>query len=164
MKTKTGLQLKDIFAGAAAGFLATFPMTASMQAIRSALPIWERHSLPPHKITMRMARRLNVRKYFGPRKSKVATALSHFGYGAASGALYGSFSPRVPSHYALSGTLFGLAVWSGSYFGLLPAVKLMSPKEEAKERHGMMALAHVVWGASLGLLFSRLSKIGERIK
>jgi putative membrane protein len=55
------------------------------------------------------------------------------------------------------GVLFGLAVWGGSYLGLLPGTGLYrSAKDEAPERNALMIAAHIIWGASLGVLVDNL--------
>ena len=78
-------------------------------------------------------------------------------YGAAMGSLYALARSQRPRNDAVaSGMAFGIAVWAVSYLGLLPALKLYrSATEEPTERNVLMIGAHLVWGASLGLLADR---------
>ena len=143
-------------AGAVAGFLATFPMTVTMKGIHRTLPAFRRHSIPPRKITMRILRKLQVGPFYGNKKRTALTMASHFGYGAAGGAAYGTFSRGIPLPPVVKGTIFGLAVWAGSYFGWLPAAKILRPDSEHWTRHAMMAAAHVVWGSAVGIAYERI--------
>ena len=82
--------------------------------------------------------------------------LAHFGYGAASGTLYAAGKQAWPGRPATKGVIFGLSVWSASYFSLLPWAGVLTPAtEHPARRNGLMIAAHVVWGAGLGLLVAR---------
>jgi putative membrane protein len=74
------------------------------------------------------------------------------------GALYGlTANPQSLPAAAPAGVAFGLGVWAGSYLGVLPAAGLYrSAADEPTERNAMMVAAHVVWGASLGLIAHQL--------
>lgn len=144
--------------GAASGFLATFPMTLTMLGIRRALPIFHRHSLPPYKITTRISRKLKLHAPWETKKKKALTTASHFGYGVAGGMVYSTFANKSDLPPAVKGTVFGLAVWLGSYFGWLPATKILPPYLEHPKRHAMMAASHVVWGTSMAYIFQRVEK------
>ena len=51
----------------------------------------------------------------------------------------------------LAGACYGLAVWAGSYLGLLPALGVLKPATEHPVRRiALMIAAHLVWGAALG--------------
>jgi uncharacterized membrane protein YagU involved in acid resistance len=142
-----------------AGLMATIPMTVAMELMRRRLPLRERRRLPPRKITMRVARRLGVQAHMDERQRGAVTLVTHFGFGAAAGALYAPLARRLgPSPPLLAGTVFGLAVWLVSYMGWLPAVGLFGPAtRDAKRRTALMIAAHLVWGAALGLVFDVLS-------
>jgi hypothetical protein len=151
--------------GVAAGVTATLPMTAFMLQAFSGLPRHERYPLPPRLITTKLAKQLGVAGKLNDRQRRVASYVSHFGYGSGVGALYGmtmshsSVATKSPASGALCGTLFGLAVWSASYLGWLPTVGLHRPATaEPLGRNGLMIAAHVVWGAALGATFAALAK------
>lgn|GEM_PF-70722 len=59
---------------------------------------------------------------------------SHFAYGAAMGEIYRFATGRALPRGALSGMLFGMGVWSGSYLGLLPAFNILPPATRHPER------------------------------
>ena len=89
-----------------------------------------------------------------PQDRLALTVASHFGFGAAAGAVYSLLADALPLSGAPAGVLHGLAVWGVSYLGLLPATGLYRPPErEPVGRHAMMIAAHIVWGAALGMLY-----------
>jgi uncharacterized membrane protein YagU involved in acid resistance len=144
--------MHNLLRGAAAGTAATVPMTAAMTLLQRELPSARRQPLPPRQITVRVAREVGLAKYLGPAERTAATAVAHFGYGAAAGALYGAIAPALPGPPLGKGIAFGLAVWAGSYLGWLPAAGILRPAtHEPAGRNTMMIAAHVVWGAVLGL-------------
>lgn len=141
---------KQAIVGAGAGLAATVVMSGVMLgAQRAGLT----GKLPPRKITQRTLDRLGVRR--SRRAEDVSTTVAHLGYGAASGALFdrtlrGRVWPRAP---VAEGVLFGAAVWLVSYFGWLPALRIMpSPPRDRPGRALTMLVAHVVFGAVLGAL------------
>jgi hypothetical protein len=82
----------------------------------------------------------------------------HFGYGAAAGATY-AVAARPGRRGALTGTLFGLAVWLVGYEGWVPMVGALPPAHhDRRGRAGTILLAHVVYGAALGAVGRRLSR------
>jgi hypothetical protein len=144
--------------GAASGFLATFPMTVVMLGIRKTLPIFHQHSIPPYKITTRISRKLKLHLPWETKKKKAFTTASHLGYGTAGGVLYSTFANKSDLPPAVKGTVFGLAIWAGSYFGWLPATKILPASMEHPKRHAMMAASHVVWGTTMAYIFERVEK------
>ena len=149
-----------LISGAAAGFTATVPMTLAMVAMHRRLPRHQRHSLPPRKIVMNVARKVGAKKHLDQNDRTGLTLLAHFGYGTFVGGLFGLLAPRDPSRAVPAGIAYGLLVWAGSYFGLLPALRLhRSAKHEPEERNGLMIAAHVVWGATLGALAPPLRRL-----
>ena len=59
-------------------------------------------------------------------------------------------------------TLYGLAVWAGSYLGLLPALGIMSPAtDHPLRRTALMIAAHLVWGSALGTFVDLLNKTSD---
>src|SRR5262249_39177796 len=84
------------------------------------------------------------------------TVAAHFAYGAAAGAVYAQLAERMEFSPMACGALYGLAVWAGSYLGLLPAVGILRPAtQHPARRAALMIAAHVVWGAATGALIGR---------
>jgi hypothetical protein len=132
-------------------------MTVAMVALHRALPRQDQEPLPPRQITENAAAAAGVD--LGPDEDtrEATTLAAHFGYGATVGSLYGSFAGSTGLPRALEGMLFGVAVWGGSYLGLLPGVGLYrSAKDEPPARNALMIGAHLIWGASLGVLAGAL--------
>lgn len=152
---------KDILAaiplstGALAGAIATVPMTLFMLGMHQLLPKWQRYALPPEQITDELAGKADVNMNKTQRLGAAFT--SHFGYGSSMGSLYGAVAKRIPIPPVLKGTAFGLLVWAASYLGWLPAMEMSeaAPKEPA-QRNALMIAAHVIWGATLGVVTDRL--------
>ena len=151
--------MNRILSGALAGLAATAPMTLAMKLMHEQLPRDEQYPLPPREITEEMAEKVGAVEHMGEAERVAATWASHFAYGAASGALYGALSGRgADARPALAGVGFGLAVWAGSYLGWLPAAGVLAPAtKHPARRNALMIAAHVVWGATTGLLVERLS-------
>ena len=146
--------LQRILAGSVAGLVATVPMTAVMTRLHAKLPQHEKEPLPPRKITEEMTSVAGIDDDLSEQEMTGLTILNHFGYGAGVGALYAAL-PDVPGPLpnAVRGVVFGLGVWTVSYLGWLPARGSRAAAEkETPRRNGLMIAAHVVWGASLGML------------
>lgn len=144
---------KRFLTGAAAGLVATVPMTVAMTAMHRGLPASQRYVLPPRRITMRAARKAGVKHHLDESERRAATMVSHFGYGGGAGALFGMVSPRDPLRAVAAGMGFGVLVWAVSYLGLMPALGLHPPAtKEPAGRNGLMIGAHLVWGATLGAI------------
>jgi uncharacterized membrane protein YagU involved in acid resistance len=155
--------MNKIVAGMIGGFVATAPMTAVMVALHRKLPARERYPLPPRKVTMNVADTLQVKHAMDEDDRFAATIAAHFGYGAGAGAVYGAFADRVPGPAAAKGIGWGMIVWSGSYLGLLPALGLHEPAtRHPVHRNLLMITAHVVWGATLGVVTDKLQKTSQR--
>jgi putative membrane protein len=156
--------VKNLLAGAAAGFTATVPMTAAMIGLhQTILPARHRYPLPPRRITMNVARTFGVKHQLDETERKALTLAAHFGYGSAMGGLFALIAPRLDRAggtripRVASGVGWGLIVWAGSYLGVLPALGLHEPAtRHPARRNVLMILAHVVWGATLGLLTAAL--------
>ena len=95
--------------------------------------------------------------------ARTALALAgHFGFGAGAGAIFGLLhrrlrpSRRSPVASTVGGVAFGLLVWAVSYRGWIPALGIMPPPERDRPGRPMsMILAHIVYGATLGLVAGR---------
>lgn len=143
--------------GAVAGALATFPMTAVMEILFRLLPPTEQYPLPPSEITAKVTNELGVAPTLSQHEHVWLTLLLHVGYGAAVGGLYGAMVPAPSQGNLRTSISYGLAVWTASYLGLLPGLRLLrSATQHPLRRNSLMIAAHIVWGASLGqLLHSR---------
>lgn len=146
-------------AGAIAGLLATVPMTAVMIVGKRLLPKRSQHPLPPVQITQNALRAVRVEDEVSRAEEIALAAVNHFGFGASTGAIYGALRPpRSIADAMTSGCVYGLGVWSCSYLGWLPATGLYrSAVTDTPERNTLMIMAHLVWGASLGLATCFLS-------
>ncbi|HEX8720699.1 MAG TPA: DUF6789 family protein [Pyrinomonadaceae bacterium] len=159
--------MNRVLLGALAGLAATAPMTLAMKLMHEQLPREERYPLPPRQVTEGVAEKAGVEQHLDEETREAATWVSHFAYGTACGALYGALSgERADGRAALAGVGFGLAVWAGSYLGWLPAAGIISPAtEHPARRNALMMAAHVVWGATTGVVLERLADTageGER--
>lgn len=160
-------------AGATAGFVATAPMTAAMEVMHRMLPDHERYPLPPRQIVdnatqMGGAEEAVPGQSHHPaerhsglhpeRENRAGVALAaHFAFGAMAGSAYGPIARTRPSHPALAGMGYGLLVWGSQYLGVLPAVGVLSnAKDHPARRNALMIAAHVIWGATLGIISDRL--------
>ena len=138
--------------GAAAGAIATIPMTLFMLLMQRLLPKWQQYALPPERITSELAERVGLEKHMNKRERVGAALVAHFGYGANMGALYTPFARKVTLHSTLKGAIFGLIVWAGSYLGLLPTMKMSeAATKESLRRNVLMIAAHLIWGTALGI-------------
>jgi uncharacterized membrane protein YagU involved in acid resistance len=145
--------MQRLLIGLISGIVATGPMTAVMILWHRRLPRGERYPLPPREITMKLAREAGVSGAMDRETRAAATMLAHFGYGAATGGLFGVVSPRVDAPGVMKGIGFGLAVWVVSYLGLLPGLRVLSPATSHPARRNLlMIVAHGIWGAVLGAM------------
>jgi hypothetical protein len=134
-------------------------MAAVMAGLRRLLPAHQQESLPPRQITENAAARAGVDESLREPERKTATAVAHLGYGAVVGAGFAAFAGKSGLPPPAEGMLYGLAVWGGSYLGLMPATGLYrSAAEEPAERNAMMITSHIVWGGALGILFDVLTR------
>jgi hypothetical protein len=137
--------------GALAGMAGTAAMTAAMARLHQRLPAEERYPLPPREIT-------GVVMDEGPheRDHRVGdwAVAAHFGFGALAGALMAACRfPMKP----LPAALGGVGVWAGSYFGCVPALKILKPAEEHPlRRNALMSGVHLIWGSVLALTYQEL--------
>jgi len=147
--------------GVIGGIVATGPMTVAMILLHRRLPHAERYPLPPREITMKLARKSGVASELDAPARSAVTIVSHFGYGAASGALYTAlFNPRRDP--VAKGVLFGLFVWVASYLGWLPATGILSSAmDHPARRNALMIAAHAVWGVVLGSFVDLLAEESE---
>lgn len=140
---------------AASGALAGVEATGAMTAV---LGVAQRVGLlgrfPPKKIVNRALAATRVRRHASEPERHALTALAHFGFGLAAGAVFGLIYRRTrnwPAPAALQGALYGAAVWTLSYHGWVPALGIMPPPERDRPgRPATMLVSHLVYGAKLG--------------
>lgn len=143
--------------GALAGCIATGPMTVAMLLMHRLLPRQHRYELPPMIITRRFMGGKGPLARFGTNEHKGLTILTHFGFGAAFGAVYALIPRQGPFPPALRGVLYAMCIWSGSYLGWIPAANILPPaSKHPVQRNLLMIVAHVIWGAGLSVLLDRL--------
>jgi uncharacterized membrane protein YagU involved in acid resistance len=154
----TRLTAADLFVGAIAGLAATAAMTVAADAMFKRLPEGDRYPLPPRELTEHIVANVGAERELSEPTLQLATLISHFGFGAVAGCLYATAvgTQRLPP--VLGGIGYGLAIWTTSYLGWIPALRLLRPAtHHPAPRNALMITAHVVWGSVLGLLFDRLS-------
>ena len=157
----TQLNVPLLSTGAFAGLIATIPMTLFMLLMHRLLPQWQKYALPPERITHELSERTGTDKFLDKPRLLGATLVSHFGYGAFMGTLYGTLSKRskIPLPAAVKGSIFGVIIWAGSYLGWLPAMDMAAAgTEEPLRRNALMIGAHVIWGATTGIITSLLER------
>ena len=155
--------MRQLLRAAVGGAVATLFHTAVMLALHPRLPRARRQPLPPTEITAVVADRAGVPVPQRRLALIAATAVSHFGYGAAAGALYARIAGRVRRRRTLVGIGYGLGVWAASYLGWIPALRILPPAtQQSTQRNFMMILAHVAWGAALAITYDRLPSAAGR--
>lgn len=143
--------------GALAGLIATAPMTWAMRAAGQLLPWTASDRLPPRQITETALQKVGNGEA-SPEQLDALATLAHYAYGGACGAVLGVALNRSPLPKPVAGAIFGLAVWGGSYLGLLPAVGVRkSAVNDHPERSLQMIVAHLVWGVAAAALQDELS-------
>ena len=139
--------------GAAGGLAATVLMSIGL-GIADKLGVMNRQ--PPMKIV----------KHFLPmldkKETEAAASTAHVGYGVSAGALYGALV-RPAWRNASTGIGYGLLIWLISYEGWLPAFGILPPAHRDKPgRAGTMLGAHILYGASLGIVSGRIARRSRR--
>lgn len=146
----------DAAAGAAAGTVATVPMSVVMWAAQQAGLIRKQ---PPEEITEAV---LHTAGAHPPERTENrVTVVNHLLFGAAAGAVFGSCHRALPDtgRHVPAGVVYGLAVWATAYQGFVPALGVMPPADEDQPgRPESMAVAHMVFGAALALVLTRLRR------
>lgn len=151
-----------IIIGAICGVVATGPMTAAMVLGHRRLPPHEKYPLPPREITGVLLAKSGVSAT--PTETSAAALVAHFAYGGAAGAIYGAIPAAKSRESLAAGVVLGFLVWSLSYFGLLPALRILRPATEHPVRRSALMLgAHLIWGAGLCALHRLLLDDAYRI-
>lgn len=156
------MKLEKLDTGFWAGILATGPMTLALFELQKDSPGLRNSPLPPARLTTESLQPVGIPQSLNSRARVDLTMLSHFGYGVACALIY-SFAVRdFKSRPAVKGTLFGAAVWAVSYLGWIPLFGFKSSAFHLSfGRNLQMFLAHLVWGASLGIAEDELRARGK---
>jgi len=139
--------------GAVAGVVATLAMSVPMLAA-TQLGLVRRQA--PRQITDRLLQHTGLAGQVRDEDSRDALATAnHLGFGAAGGVIFGLLSrylpPSVPR--VAAGMTYGAMIWTVSYAGWAPALRLMpAPDDDEPARPALMLGAHLVYGAVLGAL------------
>jgi uncharacterized membrane protein YagU involved in acid resistance len=146
--------------GALAGIAGTFAMTAAARTMHRRLPARERYPLPPREIIEGMLPGV-PNQWADERGRQTTTLAAHFGYGAATGALYALLRPKGG---ILPGAAYGLLVWTVSYFGIMPGLRILRPAyDHPGRRNALMIVAHLVWGSTMASTLRELELAEQEI-
>jgi uncharacterized membrane protein YagU involved in acid resistance len=149
--------MNKVLRGALAGAVATVPMSVVMTTVQRTLPAREQYPLPPKEITAKLADDVGIQDNLKEPELNALTMLAHYGYGALGGGAYALAEGVLPGRPAVKGMLFAMGVWTGSYLGWLPTANILKPvTEHPVRRTVLMITAHLVWGASFGVVEARL--------
>lgn len=150
-----------VVAGAVAGAGATVAMSAVM-ALAARAGLMGQH--PPERIAEEALRAGGADRSTEERAEGPLAAVLHLGFGAATGAAYALLpaSIRRAAPPPISGAVFGSLVWLVSYWGWVPALRILPPvPRDRPDRQVSMLVAHWVFGAALaGSLDGRLDRPG----
>lgn len=153
------MSVTRLLKGALAGTIATGPMTVAMLLLYALLPRHQRFPVPPEQITSRFRHGKSPLSFFKRPSPPWLAWVLHFAFGAGTGALYAPLAQAMTAPPPLRGIAYGLTVWFTSYEGWLPAAEVLPPaSRHPAGRNLMMIAAHVIWGAVLDWLFSRLDE------
>lgn len=147
------------------GLLATGPMTLAMFALHRQLPSAQKSPLPPATLTSQITSLFGIDQRLKQNPRENMTMFSHFGYGATCGLLYAlGFKKWMARSPFINGSLFGLGVWAASYMGWIPAFGLRANAYKMPvKRNGLMILAHLIWGVSLGIAENEMRRFGNQM-
>ena len=152
--------MNRLLLGALVGIAGTFTMTAAAHAMHRRLPAAERYPLPPREI-MDGGLPAVTKRSLEEHGRQTATLAAHFGYGAATGALYALVGPR---RGVLPGAAYGVLVWTVSYFGIIPGLRILRPAHQHPlRRNGLMLAAHLVWGSSMALTLREVERAEQEV-
>ena len=141
------------------GAIAGFDGTMAMRRLHRRLPAKERYPLTPREIVDSGAKQVGVP--LTGEAAKDVTALAHFAYGAATGALLAAMNPDPKKR---TGALYGAGVWLASYMGWLPAVGNLKPATEHPPRRNFLLIGvHLFWGAATAACIRELRAARETI-
>ena len=135
--------------GALGGLLGTAAMSAGMLAAGKLGLMGEQ---PPEIITAGVLDAAGVRPD-DERARDALASVAHFAFGVAGGSVFAVLHRRLglPIPAAAHGLIYASLVWSVSYLGWVPALRLMpSAQRDRPDRPLVMILAHWLYGSVLG--------------
>lgn len=158
--------LQTVGRGAVAGAVATIAMSVPMLAATRLGLIQEQ---APQRITDRLLSRFRLADDVRDESSREAlAAANHVAFGAVGGAGFALLARRLPSSIPLipAGMAYAaLGIWTVSYAGWAPALRLMPPPDEDEPgRPVLMIAAHLIYGAVLGALTPKPAASPDRTK
>ena len=154
-RTSNANPYRPLLYGALAGAAATVLMTGTMRRLFETLPEDEQYPLPPREIVDSTRGDATPEPAAGEEAATATTMALHFGYGAATGALFALQRRRSIG----IGAVYGLAVWAGSYLGWIPAAGILKPATRHPWRRNLlMNAAHLAWGAMLAKQLGEIEK------
>ena len=137
--------------GGVAGFKATGAMTTFLAGAQRLGLLGK---MPPKRIVGRALDAVGAGGKVTEPQLDALTAVAHFGFGVASGALFGVIrrsTRALPGPGWLQGALFGAAMWTVSYQGWVPSLGILPPpKRDRPGRPTSMFVSHLIYGAALG--------------
>jgi hypothetical protein len=140
---------QKVLPGLAAGLCATGAMSALL-GVADRLGVMDRQ--PPRLI---VASLLPVRPTSTLTNSLAVVA--HIGYGTAVGAAFSLLPEPVP-HSVKLGTAYGALIYIVGYEGWLPMLDILPPAHRDDPRRvATMVASHLVYGASLGYVYRKLT-------
>jgi uncharacterized membrane protein YagU involved in acid resistance len=142
--------MRRVLSGLLGGAVGSAAMSSFMKQMHRRLPPEDRYPLPPRQIAMTLAEKSGVGQPRREDDRKALTLLAHYAYGTALGAVYSMMAPRTRWAPIVGGVPFGLAAWTVSYLGWLPAVGPHPPAtQESAPRNALMIASHVVWAGTI---------------
>jgi uncharacterized membrane protein YagU involved in acid resistance len=158
-EAQSSLETRLLF-GALAGVVGTAAMTGAMRALHRRLPPQQRYPLPPREIVQEVLPEPAEHRIAEEHRQSLTMA-AHFGYGAATAALYAVARP--PASTGL-GALYGVLVWGASYLGWIPGARILKPAtQHPGRRNALMIACHLVWGATMATTLRELQRANAQI-
>jgi uncharacterized membrane protein YagU involved in acid resistance len=152
--------MKKTEVGIWSGIFATSVMTLALFELSKS----KKQQLPPAKVTRDVLKPFNINKAISKNEEPEVTLISHFIYGIGCSLAYTGIQNHLRRPSITGGVAYGISVWIGSYFGLLPAMQSRAAAYHLPKTTNLkMLLAHIVWGASLGYSQKILSQHGEKM-
>jgi uncharacterized membrane protein YagU involved in acid resistance len=141
--------LQKAAVGAVAGLIGTVTMSASMAIMQRLLPRRHQEPYEPRQVVEGMLKKTKLHDEVDEPAKSALTYAAHLGFGAAMGAAYEVIERRLPVPPGAKGPAWGLFVWAASYSGWLPTLEILPPAHRRPAaRNALMAIAHIVWGAT----------------
>ena len=153
-----------LLTSSAAGIISAAVMSVAMNVMFHLLPAWQQYALPPRQITRVLTRRVGAGELVETgRREWAAAALGHLGYSVFSAFLYTLSLAPIRSHPLVKGLLGGLLLYTGSYQGWIPALRVLPPAvQQPPQRVALMVLAHLIWGSVTALTVDRMLRWTRR--